>query len=90
VIGYTDGTPVRALASNRYSDNLELSALRAVSAVRFLTSLGISRDKMRVGGDGEWKIPSPDNTTLPTEATAAAKAFSRRVVLLIETEESSK
>lgn len=86
VIGYTDNVPVKISKKKnkvyRYTDNLELSALRGVSAVRELIVLGVNGERIRVGGEGEWKGQN--------QAEVAADWKSRRVVLVIESEEGAK
>lgn len=53
VRGYTDNRPVKASSLFRFQDNLELSALRAISALRELNGKGIPFHRMRIGGYGE-------------------------------------
>lgn len=48
---FTDKTPVRK-KNSRYRDNLELSALRSVSAMRLLNKSGIPATNMLVSGYG--------------------------------------
>jgi flagellar motor protein MotB len=50
---FTDGLPVRQLEGRRFSDNLELSALRSVAAMRVLQSHGIPIERMRIAGLGQ-------------------------------------
>ncbi len=51
VRGYTDIKPVNPGA--RYKDNLELSAFRSISAIRYLANQGIRMENMRIAGFGE-------------------------------------
>ncbi len=51
VRGYTDGRPLHS--KSRYKDNLELSAFRSISAIRYLATRGVNLDKMRIAGYGE-------------------------------------
>ena len=55
---YTDNKKV--LANARYSDNLELSALRSVATMRALQKLGIPLSRMRLGGYGELRMTAED------------------------------
>ncbi|MEZ4873775.1 MAG: OmpA family protein [Bdellovibrionales bacterium] len=75
VRGYTDNRPVRA--GNPYKDNLELSALRAISALRSLNANGIPFHLMRIGGYGE-----SDKSKEITEKEL--QKYDRKVVLVVE------
>lgn len=67
----------------RFKDNLELSALRSVAAMRTLQSSGIPLNRMRLGGQGELQAVVKD--ILATNGNLDGKhAFSRKVVLVIE------
>jgi len=93
VIGYTDNVPVKLSKKKnkvyRYTDNWELSALRGVSAVRELVLLGLSSERVRVGGEGEWKGQSSYASGSAAD-TGVGDWKSRRVVLVIESEEKAK
>ncbi len=83
VQAYTDTRKVKA-SSLRYRDNLELSALRAVAAVRSLQKSGIPLRRMKIAGYGELtetqeKLMKFQNETDPLK-------YSRKVVLVIEPE----
>jgi chemotaxis protein MotB len=88
---YTDNTPVRP-GVTRYDDNLELSALRSVSAMRILQNAGIPLSRMRLGGYGELKLTAEDLRKAHTEKSnsGAGLAVARRVVLVIEPEAKEK
>ncbi len=76
VRGYTDNRPVRS-GSARFSDNLELSALRAISALRVLSEFGVPFDLMRIGGYGE--------TDKGNKLSESEKlAYDRKIVLVVE------
>jgi len=47
---FTDKTPVSP--RNRYRDNIELSALRGISVLRYLNKIGIPRRRIEIGGKG--------------------------------------
>lgn len=77
VRGYTDNRPVRASMNYRYKDNLELSSLRAISALRVLNSQGIPFEIMRIGGYGETdkSVKISDEEML---------RYDRKIVLVVE------
>ncbi len=50
VRGYTDNSPLK---HSRFKDNLELSAARSISAIRFMSTHGIATQYMRIAGYGE-------------------------------------
>lgn len=72
VVGNTDNQKARG-----YTDNLELSALRAVSIVRALTSeYGVSPNKITAGAKGEFAPVASNETTL-------GKSQNRRIDFII-------
>lgn len=75
VKAFTDSVPVTE--NQRYRDNLELSALRAIAAMRVLQHAGIPLDRMKIAGNGE---------TLTREPSSERKSdeFARKVILVIE------
>lgn len=75
VRGYTDIKPVRS--GHRYQDNLELSAFRSISAIRFLSTKGIALENMRIAGFGESGF-----TNRATEENNLE--MQRKVVIVIE------
>lgn len=82
VQAYTDKKQVRNFEGRRFRDNLELSALRSVAAMRVLQSHGISIKNMRLSGFGEYK-----KVYKKLQSHLADKndiSFSRKVVLVIE------
>lgn len=73
VEGFTDNVPIR---SPVYPTNWELSAARAASVVRLLSSGGVDAGRLAAVGYGEHR-PVADN------ATPAGRRANRRVVLLV-------
>ncbi len=69
VIGHTDNDPIR---KTKWTDNLELSAERAMAVARYLGSKGIARTHLVAGGMGEYDpiVPNTGN---------ANKAKNRRI-----------
>jgi chemotaxis protein MotB len=75
VRGYTDITPVRS--GFRYKDNLELSAFRSISAIRYLASKGLDLNHMRIAGFGE-------SADMVDETEKLDLSQQRKVVIVIE------
>jgi len=81
VIGHTDNVPIRGRTPDGFSDNWELSAGRAVSAVRFLVEqAGVDPRRISAVGSGEFK-PIADN------ATVDGRARNRRIAIVVLPEE---
>lgn len=81
VIGHTDNIPIRASARSRFASNWELSAARAIAAVRFLTeSAGVDPRRLGALGYGEFR-PVADNSTVE------GRARNRRIAITILSEE---
>jgi flagellar motor protein MotB len=78
---FTDGRAVRHRPGRRFKDNLELSALRSISAMRQMQTAGIPIHLMRIAGHGELLN---FNKTERKAAKGKAEAFERRVMLVIE------
>lgn len=77
VIGHTDNVPIRAGARSRFASNWDLSAGRALAAVRFLTeTAGVDPRRVGAVGYGEFR-PLADN------ATAEGRAKNRRIAITI-------
>lgn len=85
---YTDDKPVVRLPNRRFSDNLELSALRSVSAMRILQNAGLPLDRMKIGGYGELRLTADELEKARGLAgpTARGLPLARKVVLVIEPE----
>lgn len=86
---YTDSRKVRF--KGRYRDNLELSALRSISAMRTLREMGIPLSRMRLGGYGELKLTHDNMEKWAKDKQVDDKqSFARKVVLVIEPEEKEE
>jgi len=85
---YTDIKKVKQNGRVRFSDNLELSALRGVSTMRILQKSGIPLRRMRVAGYGEIEmtIESLSKGEIGIVAKKRLLDLARRVVLIIEPE----
>lgn len=88
---YADTKKVKNLKNLKFSDNLELSALRGVATLRFLQSIGIPLRDMKVAGYGEIEITKDKLEALPKNKKNPKYilGLARRVVLVIEPKETS-
>lgn len=50
---YTDAKKVRLIRNRPFKDNLELSVLRSLSAIRYLNKLGVPSRRLEITGSGE-------------------------------------
>jgi len=81
VIGHTDNVPIRWGSKNPFQTNWELSAGRAIAAVRYLTEkANVDPHRLSAVGYGEFH-PIADN------ATAEGRAKNRRIAIVIAPEE---
>ena len=75
VVGHTDSDPIRK-TKDKWKDNLELSAQRAISVARYLIQKGIAEDEIRAVGCGE-------SRPVASNASSAGKAKNRRVEIVV-------
>lgn len=96
---FTDTVAVDRERSQRerrkFSDNLELSAMRSIAAMRALQKSGVPLDRMRISGHGELKLEISriaDRTTASDNAnrTSRGNPLARKIVLVIEPETKEK
>jgi chemotaxis protein MotB len=81
VIGHTDNVPIRFNPLNPFKNNWELSAGRAIAAVRYLSEkAGVDSRRLGAVGYGEFH-PIADNST------AEGRAKNRRIALVVMPEE---
>jgi chemotaxis protein MotB len=81
VIGHTDNVPIRWNSKNPYQTNWELSAARAIAAVRYLSEkAGVDPRRLGAVGYGEYH-PIADNST------PEGRAKNRRIALVVAPEE---
>ncbi len=84
VQAFTDHRPVRSRRGLAFSDNLELSALRSVAAMRTLQQAGIPLNRMRLSGFGELVLSEDYLRKVATENNQRARLdLARKVVLVI-------
>lgn len=80
VIGHTDNVPIRYNPNNPFKTNWELSAGRALAAVRYFIEKGVDPRRLGALAYGEFH-PIADN------ATAEGRAKNRRIALVVLPEE---
>ncbi len=75
IVGHTDTDPINK-TKNKWQDNWELSAERALTVVRYLVKKGIPDETIRAAGCGE-------SRPVASNSTAAGKAKNRRVEIVV-------
>jgi chemotaxis protein MotB len=75
VVGHTDTDPIRK-TKDKWKDNWELSAERALSVARYLIDKGIDEENIRAVGCGA-------SRPVASNATSAGKAKNRRVEIVV-------
>jgi chemotaxis protein MotB len=73
VVGHTDTDPIK---KSKWKDNLELSAQRALTVVRYLIGRGIDDKRIRAVGCGAAR-------PVASNATASGKSKNRRVEIVV-------
>lgn len=91
---YTDNRKVRQDSNERFKDNLELSALRGVAAMRVLQRSGLPLEKIKVGGYGELRetarILASATDVENAKESINSLSLSRKIVLVIEPNDIAK
>lgn len=87
--GFTDKTKVSALRNRRYKDNLELSALRSISAMRTMQKAGIPLNRMEIAGAGELNLIQELLPELQAATEDERNNFSRTIMIVISPEKES-
>lgn len=85
VVGFTDDEPI-IKSKHLFKDNLELSALRAVSAQRTMMISGIPLDRTRIGGHGISEYVKKIGEDV-SQDFAKQRAIARTIVFVIEPEQ---
>jgi len=75
VVGHTDSDPIKK-TKDKWKDNWELSAERALSVLRYLVKRGIPDEKIQAVGCGE-------SRPIASNSTASGKAKNRRVEIVV-------
>lgn len=89
VKAFTDAKPVRPAQWKLYRDNLELSSLRALAGVRYLTEKGLRARSLRIAGEGEYAaVTRLENQPRSPAAAALPPALSnpldRKLMVVLE------
>lgn len=85
---FADKKSVKQLKNRKFSDNLELSALRSVATMRVLQKSGIPLNRLKTGGYGELMLTAKELEEVPKEKRGPSSEFdlARKIVLVIEPE----
>jgi chemotaxis protein MotB len=81
VRAFTDGVPVKRLKGRPFQDNLELSGLRSIAAMRALGKAGLPLSAMRIAGFGEVTSGEDENGVVRSSV-----AENRKIVITLEPE----
>jgi chemotaxis protein MotB len=84
---FTDNVPVRKNSKNKFSDNLELSTLRSLNVMRFLTKEGIPMRRIEISGTGVISKNFEKYLGITNKQEINKKALSRTVALVIKRDE---
>lgn len=87
--GFTDKSKVSQTPGKRYKDNLELSALRSISAMRVLQKAGIPLKRMEIAGAGELNLIQDFIPNLTKASDKERNEFSRTIMIVISPEKES-
>lgn len=87
--GFTDKVKVSSVSNRRYRDNLELSALRSISAMRTMQQQGIPLNRMEIAGAGELELISDLIPEIHTATANEKNDYSRTVIIVISPEKES-
>lgn len=85
---FTDSTPILSTTS-RFKDNVELSALRSVSVMRFLQQVGLPLNRVEIGGKGVMSKRTLKLLGVDSKDNFLIKKMSRTVALIIYREDAS-
>ncbi len=87
--GFTDKTKVSPARHKRYKDNLELSALRSISAMRTMQKAGIPLNRMEIAGAGELNLINDIIPEIGSETQNKKNDYSRTIMIVISPEKES-
>lgn len=90
---FTDNVPVLKNGNKLFTDNLDLSALRAVATLRVMQQAGIPLGRMRAEGYGELRLSQADRE-IATESAKQRKEKglkeARKTILIVEPDKKDK
>lgn len=84
---FTDNQPVNQ-NTHRYKDNVELSALRSISVMRYLQKNGIPLNRVEIGGKGIMSQKALDKLGLNAKNINEIRKMSRTVAFVLHREDS--
>jgi chemotaxis protein MotB len=87
--GFTDKVKVSTENHRRYKDNLELSALRSISAMRIIQQAGIPLNRMEIAGAGELNLIDELIPEIKAASEHERNEYSRTVIIVISPEKES-
>ena len=87
--GFTDKVKVSSENNRRYRDNLELSALRSISAMRVIQQAGIPLNRMEIAGAGELHLIDDLIPEIKSAPEHERNEYSRTVIIVISPEKES-
>lgn len=86
---YTDGKKVRLIKNRQFKDNLELSVLRSLSAIRYLNKLGVPSRRLEITGSGEMPTRIQDLLELKNLTKKQQDDFSRTISIVLTRDEDN-
>lgn len=86
---YTDGKPVKRLQTRAFKDNLELSVLRSLSAVRHLNKIGVPSRRLEITGSGEMSSRMLGLLELDKLNKKERDAYSRTISIVLTRDEDN-
>jgi flagellar motor protein MotB len=87
--GFTDKKKVSSIKNRRYKDNLELSALRSISAMRAMQNAGIPLNRMEIAGAGELHLIDELIPEIKAASESEKNDYSRTIIIVISPEKES-
>lgn len=85
---FADKRAVKNIKTRKFSDNLELSALRSIATMRVLQKAGIPLARLKTGGYGELILTAKELEEVPLDKRGPSSELdlARKIVLVIEPE----
>lgn len=83
---FTDDRPVSP-GEHRYKDNIELSALRSISVLRYLQTNGLPLNRVEIGGKGIMSKKALAALGLESRSIAEVRRMSRTIALVLYRED---